>query len=95
MAPIGVAREVAGEPHCGSHRLPRCIKELVNRVAEMVGKRPVHITVHQGDARPEEMEWLLRTIEERFELRELYQSGITPVVGTHFGPGGAGPGFLG
>jgi len=66
----------------------RAIKELVNHVEEMVGNRPLHITVHQSDAEPEEMKWLLRTIEERFELRELYQSGITPVVGTHFGPKG-------
>ncbi len=75
------------QPLGRSRTRSRAIKELVNHVEEMVGNCPVHITVHQGDAKPEEMEWLLHTLEERFDLRELYHSSVSPVAGTHLGPG--------
>jgi len=53
-----------------------------------VGDRPVHVAVQQGGSRPEEeVEWLTQAVRERFDCRELYQMGITPVIGTHTGPG--------
>ncbi|MEA3345298.1 MAG: DegV family protein [Chloroflexota bacterium] len=75
------------EPLGRSHTRSRALRDLVNHMARVVGDRPVHVAVHQGACKPEEVEWLTQAVEERFDCRELYQTGITPVIGTHTGPG--------
>jgi len=65
----------------------RALHDIVDHMARLVGERPVHIAVHQGGAQPEEVESVTRNISERVDCRELYQTGVTPVVGTHTGPG--------
>jgi len=65
----------------------RALRDLVGHMARVVGERPVHVAVHQGAAKPREVESLTRSISERFDCQELYQTGVTPVIGTHTGPG--------
>ncbi len=75
------------EPLGRSITRARALRDLVDHMARVVGERPVHVAVHQGAAKPEEVEWLTQAVSERFDCRELYQTGITPVIGTHTGPG--------
>jgi len=75
------------EPLGRSITRARALRDLVDHMARVVGERPVHVAVQQGAARQEEVESLTHGISERFDCRELYQTGITPVIGTHTGPG--------
>lgn len=75
------------EPLGRSITRARALRDLVDHMARVVGDRPLHVAVHQGAANPEEVESLMRRVSERFHCRELYQTGVTPVIGTHTGPG--------
>lgn len=75
------------EPLGRSITRARALRDLVNHMAQVVGGRPVHVAVQQGAAQPEEVHSLTRSVSDRFDCRELYQTGITPVIGTHMGPG--------
>jgi len=75
------------EPLGRSITRSRALHDLVNHMARVVGDRPVHVAIQQGASKPEEVEWLTQAVSERFDCRELYQTGITPVIGTHTGPG--------
>ena len=75
------------EPLGRSITRARALRDLVDHMAWVVGERPVHVAVHQGAAKVEEVESLTCRVRDRFDCRELYQTGITPVIGTHTGPG--------
>jgi DegV family protein with EDD domain len=81
------------EPLGRSITRARAVRDLVDHLARMVGDRPVHLAVHQGAAKPEEVESLTQAVRERLDCRELYQTGVTPVIGTHTGPGTLGLSF--
>jgi DegV family protein with EDD domain len=75
------------QPLGRSHTRSRALRDLVDHMARVVADRPVHVAVQQGGSRPEEVEWLTQAVGERFDCRGLYQTGITPVIGTDTGPG--------
>jgi len=75
------------EPLGRSITRSRALRDLVDHMARVVEDRPVHVAIQQGASKPEEVEWLTQAVSERFDCRELYQTGITPVIGTHTGPG--------
>ncbi|MFP3853923.1 MAG: DegV family protein [Anaerolineales bacterium] len=56
------------------------------------GKKPLRITIHHTGAE-REAEELGQRIRDEFEVEEYYQTIITPVVGTHVGPGAFGVSF--
>ena len=75
------------EPLGRSITRSRALRDLVDHMARVVEDRPVHVAIQQGASKPEEVEWLTQAVSERFDCWELYQTGITPVIGTHTGPG--------
>lgn len=75
------------EPLGRSHSRARALRDLVDHMTRVVEERPVHVAVQQGAAKPQEVNWLTQAVRERFDCRELYQTGVTPVIGTHTGPG--------
>lgn len=62
------------------------IRRMLQILAEKVGKRPLHAAVMHSDE-PQEAERLRQTLAERFTCVELYLGELTPVMGTHAGPG--------
>ncbi|HEC34220.1 MAG TPA: DegV family EDD domain-containing protein [Chloroflexi bacterium] len=63
----------------------RAVAHMMGLVAEQVGERPVHVAVGHGD-REEEAVALAEELQHRFDVRELYITYFTPVMGTHTGP---------
>ncbi len=72
---------------------PKAQAKLIDLMAERVGtEKPVHVTVMHGDV-PDEAEKLKKMVTDRFQCAELLTSAITPVIGTHTGPGTLGLAF--
>jgi DegV family protein with EDD domain len=76
----------------------RTRKKSLSRVLEIVqerigSQRPVHIATLHANA-PEEAKLLLSLANEQFNAIESVSSEVSPVVGTHAGPGTAGLAYL-
>ncbi|MFQ6058977.1 MAG: DegV family protein [Anaerolineae bacterium] len=67
----------------------KAIRRMVELMAERVGSKPVHAAVLHAHA-PEEAEHLGGEVASHFNCQELYVTEITPVLGTHGGPGALG-----
>jgi DegV family protein with EDD domain len=69
---------------------PRTQAKAVQRILEImaahVGERSVHVAVVHADA-PDRAERLRQEVASLFNCRELYITDLTPVMGTHTGPG--------
>ncbi|MDY7079337.1 MAG: DegV family protein [Chloroflexota bacterium] len=63
----------------------RALKRMLELMAEQVGERPVHVAVSHGD-HGEEAVALAEELQRRFDVRELYITYFTPVMGAHAGP---------
>jgi len=75
------------EPLGRSRTRPRALDDLVEHMAQVVQGRPVHVAVQHGAARPEEVALVTNEVRQRFDCREVYESTVSPVAGTHLGPG--------
>jgi len=63
----------------------RAITRMVELMAGQVGGRPVHVAIgHCGHE--EETAALAENLQRRFDVRELYITYFTPVMGAHAGP---------
>ena len=63
----------------------RAVARMVDLIAEQVGDRPVHVAVSHGD-HEEDAAALAEELQRRFDVRELYTTYFTPVMGAHAGP---------
>jgi len=71
----------------------KVIDELIKMMDERVIQTgPLHVAVIHGDARDEASK-LEKIVAERYAPVELIRSEITPVIGTHTGPGTLGLAF--
>lgn len=70
----------------------KALEEIVNLMAQRVGTHPLCVSVFHADA-PEDVEYLRREINARFNCREFYITEFTPVMGAHTGPGTVGLAF--
>ncbi len=61
------------------------IEQMLELMGEEVGERPVHAAIGHG-AREEEAHALAEALRQRFDVRELYITYFTPVMGVHTGP---------
>lgn len=76
----------------------RTRKKSFHRIVEMVdervaGRKPVHLATLHANV-PEEAKLLLAQAEERIGASESVFSEISPVVGTHAGPGTVGLAYM-
>jgi DegV family protein with EDD domain len=76
----------------------RTRKKSLQRLIELVeaginGRRPVHLAVLHANA-PEEAKALLEEASCRIDAVETIYSTVSPVVGTHAGPGTVGLAYL-
>lgn len=70
----------------------QAVRLMLRQIAEEAGSRPVHVAILHSDA-AEEAEQLRQQIVTRFKCVELYITELTPVMGTHAGPGVLGVAF--
>ena len=63
----------------------KAIDELLLSMAEITGDRPVYVAIIHGD-REEKAAALALEIEKRFNVKEMFFSYLTPVMGAHAGP---------
>ncbi len=70
----------------------KVIGKLIEIMDERISGTPLHVAVMHGDA-GEEAKKLEQIVAERYKPVELMLSEITPVIGTHMGPGTIGLAF--
>ena len=64
----------------------KAVRRILEIMAARVRERPVHAAVIHADAL-DEAERLRQEVASLFNCRELYVTDLTPVMGTHAGPG--------
>ena len=62
---------------------------LVGQLQEAVGEQPLHVAVAHAAAMRDAL-WLYDQIADQFNIVEMHFSELSPVVGTHVGPGTVG-----
>ncbi len=70
----------------------KAVQRLVEVMAERLQGRPAHVAILHS-ASPQEAEALRAQITARFTCLELLLCGVSPVIGTHTGPGCLGLAF--
>ncbi len=70
----------------------KAVERMLEVMAERVGDAPVHAAVIHANA-PEEATRLREQVRERFSYAELHLADLSPVIGTHVGPGTVGVAF--
>ncbi len=65
------------------------LEQLKNRILQLAGDAPVHLTVHYAEDR-DEGEGLLETLKQQINCVETYLTHIPVALGAHAGPGSIG-----
>jgi DegV family protein with EDD domain len=72
----------------------RALNRVVQLVEERIaGRKPVHLASLHANC-PEDAKLMVDQLHERLEVKETLVSTVSPVVGTHVGPGTVGIAFL-
>ncbi len=89
----GLNKEGKVEPLARVRTRAKVIDKLIELMNERVtGNSPLHVSVLHGDA-AEEAGKLEQVVNARYKPVELIRSEISPVIGTHTGPGTLGLAF--
>ena len=81
------------KPHSQARTKRKALAQLLDIVEErLAGKKMVEACVMDVNI-PDEGEMVTELVRERFDPSLLYRSGVSPVVGTHVGPGTVGIAF--
>jgi DegV family protein with EDD domain len=81
------------EPLCQVRTKRRVIAEMLDRAEERLhGKSMAEVAVIDVDNR-EESDMVAEEVAKRFDVPAVYQTPVSPVIGTHAGPGTVGIGF--
>jgi len=97
LKPILMVDEGEVKPYVKVRTMQKALAKLVEVLQENIaGKTPVHLAVIQAEAESD-AGFLLKEIQNRVtkeDLAEMVNAGISPVIGTHAGPGAVGICFL-
>jgi DegV family protein with EDD domain len=81
------------EPMCQIRTKQRALAEMLDRAAEcLAGREMAEVAVIDVDNR-EESKFVATKLLERFHVSPIYHAPVSPVIGTHAGPGTVGIGF--
>jgi DegV family protein with EDD domain len=81
------------EPLCQVRTKRRVIAEMLDTAEESLGGKPMaEVAVIDVDNR-EESDLVAQEVKERFQVSTVYQTTVSPVIGTHAGPGTVGMSF--
>lgn len=97
LKPILMVDEGEVKPFIKVRTMQKALSKLVEILQENIaGRTPVHLAVIQAEAESD-ADFLLKEIQNRIkkdDLVEMVNAGISPVIGTHAGPGAVGICFL-
>ena len=81
------------EPLCQVRTKRRAIAEMLDTAEECLNGKPMaEVAVIDVDNR-EESDVVATEVKRRFDVSTVYQTPVSPVIGTHAGPGTVGMGF--
>lgn len=81
------------EPMCQIRTKQRALSEMLDRAEESLnGKRMAEAAVIDVDS-GQEGDIVAEQVKERFHVSTVYRAPVSPVIGTHAGPGTTGIGF--
>jgi DegV family protein with EDD domain len=81
------------EPMCQIRTKQRALSEMLDRAEERLdGKQMAEVAVIDVDSQ-QEGDIVARQVRERFDVSTVYRAPVSPVIGTHAGPGTTGIGF--
>ena len=93
VKPVLTIEEGKVEPLARVRTKPKAVDKLLELMEQKVTDTgPLHVAVMHGDA-PQDADQLKQRVTARFQCSELHISEITPVIGTHTGPGTLGLAF--
>ena len=81
------------KPHSQARTKRKALAQLLDIVEERLAGKQMHEACVMDVNIPEEGASLAEMVKERFSPALLYRSGVSPVVGTHVGPGTVGIAF--
>jgi DegV family protein with EDD domain len=97
LKPILMVDEGEVKPFVKVRTMQKALAKLVEILeGNIAGKTPVHLAVIQAEAESD-ANYLFKEIQNRLkkeDLSEMVNAGISPVIGTHAGPGAVGICFL-
>lgn len=97
IKPILMLDEGVIKPFIKVRTMQKALSKLVEILQENIaGRTPVHLAVIEAEAESD-AGFLLKEIQNRLtkgDLVEMVHAGISPVIGTHVGPGAVGICFL-
>jgi fatty acid-binding protein DegV len=78
---------------CQIRTKQRALAEMLDRAEERLdGKEMVEAAIIDVDSR-QEGDSVAEEVEKRFHVSTVYRAPVSPVIGTHAGPGTTGIGF--
>jgi DegV family protein with EDD domain len=81
------------EPMCQVRTKRRAIEEMLDTAEECLNGKPMaEVAIIDVDNR-EESDIVAEEVKRRFNVPTVYQTPVSPVIGTHAGPGTVGMGF--
>ncbi len=81
------------EPMCQIRTKQRALAEMLDRAEERLnGKGMAEVAIIDADSR-QEGDVVAEQVKERFHVSTVYRAPVSPVIGTHAGPGTTGIGF--
>lgn len=90
LKPILYVKEGSIEAYEKVRTMKKALARMIEIVEKQIGdKRPVYIGISQATA-PESAAWLKAEVQKRFkdaDIVEFVESELSPVIGTHAGPG--------
>ena len=93
IKPLLHLNEGCVEPLCQIRTKQRALLEMLDRAEERLdGKKMAEVAVIDVDS-PQEADVVAGRVEERFSVSNVYRAPVSPVIGTHAGPGTTGIGF--
>jgi DegV family protein with EDD domain len=93
IKPLLHLNEGCVEPMCQVRTKQRALSEMLDRAEERLhGKEMAEVAVIDVDS-AEECEVVANRVKERFHVSSVYRAPVSPVIGTHAGPGTIGMGF--
>jgi len=81
------------EPMCQIRTKQRALTEMLDKAQERLnGQNMAEVAIIDVDSGPE-AEAVAERVRERFQVSTVYRAPVSPVIGTHAGPGTVGIGF--
>jgi len=93
IKPLLHLEEGCVEPLCQVRTKSKAVRRMLDEIEERLGDKPMAEACVIDIDSPEEGNDLSKQVKERFDISTVYHTTVSPVIGTHAGPGTVGLGF--